>query len=234
MAVKKLKYIITGTGRCGTCFFARFLTSVGIPCGHEFVFGPSLDDVPKKLKRDQSKLSHVSKKDDEPSWVDESTIIADSSLLAAPYLDHRSLKGCKIIHLVRNPLSVISSFVLDGDYFEDCYAKHIWEHFIYTHLPDLTMKMSAMERAAIYYVEWNNMIENKTQNADRLLFRIDKDDMEVVTKFLNISPSVLTNSFSDKTCNTWRKRRYDITYKEIPLPARDRLLKMAESYGYCS
>ena len=33
-----LKYLVTGTGRCGTVYMARILTSIGIPCGHETIF----------------------------------------------------------------------------------------------------------------------------------------------------------------------------------------------------
>jgi hypothetical protein len=231
--VKKLKYIITGTGRCGTCFFAKFLTSVGVPCGHEYIFGPQLDDVPVKLKRERSKLSAVSQ-EGVPKWVDESTIIADSSLLAAPYLDHRMLKNCKIIHLARDPLLVISSFVLDGGYFVGYCPKDIWEYFIYTHVPELTAKMSAIERAVNYYIEWNKLIEEKAQGKERLFFRIDRDDLSKAMDFLEINPSLLPISFSDKTCNTWKKRSHDVTYEEIPQPARNQLREIAERYGYNS
>ena len=33
-----LKYIIASTGRSGTVYMARLLTSVGVPCGHESIF----------------------------------------------------------------------------------------------------------------------------------------------------------------------------------------------------
>ena len=34
----ELKIISTGTGRCGTAYMSKLLTSVGIPCGHESLF----------------------------------------------------------------------------------------------------------------------------------------------------------------------------------------------------
>ena len=34
----KLKYLVTGTGRSGTVYMARLLTSLGIPCSHEMIF----------------------------------------------------------------------------------------------------------------------------------------------------------------------------------------------------
>jgi hypothetical protein len=231
--VKKLEYIVTGTGRCGTVFLARFLTSIGIPCGHEFVFGPFTDDVPTKLKRENSKLSSVSKKNCS-DWVDEKIIVADSSFLSAPYLDHPALKRCKIIHLVRDPILVISSFILDGQYFINHHPKDIWEDFIYYHLPEFKRKMSAVERAARYYVEWNEMIKEKSKGLETLFFRIEKDDLSKILAFVKKDVSLLTSAFSDKSCNTWRKRSIDIAYKEIPEPAREPLLAMASDFGYVS
>jgi LPS sulfotransferase NodH len=34
----KLKFLVTGSGRSGTNYMSRFLTSVGIMCGHESIF----------------------------------------------------------------------------------------------------------------------------------------------------------------------------------------------------
>lgn len=76
--------IITGTGRCGTNYFARVLTEVGIPCTHEGYFtpeGPSPVAMPR----------------------------ADSSWLAAPYLG--SYPEAKLIMAVRSPQAVVRSLM---------------------------------------------------------------------------------------------------------------------------
>src|SRR6516165_7960197 len=40
----KLQYLVVGTGRSGTVYLARLLTSIKIPCGHERVFnGEDID-----------------------------------------------------------------------------------------------------------------------------------------------------------------------------------------------
>jgi hypothetical protein len=75
--------LITGTGRCGTQFMAEWLTRSGVPCGHEAVF---------------SYRGYTSQPD----------LVADSSWLAVPYL---GLVTCRIVHIVRNPLDVVRSFM---------------------------------------------------------------------------------------------------------------------------
>lgn len=74
------KFIITGTGRCGTKFTATLLSEVGIPCGHENYFNPK---YPKRYG-----------------------LVGDASWLAVPYLP--TYRGT-VIHQVRDPLGVISS-----------------------------------------------------------------------------------------------------------------------------
>ena len=90
---------MTGTGRCGTTYMARLLTSLGIMCGHEAIF--NYDGILKANLRLQGKLniktSHVSSHDiltDTPieSWHDPETAIAESSYLAAPFLKTKLLK----------------------------------------------------------------------------------------------------------------------------------------------
>ena len=38
-----IEYLIIGTGRSGTGFMAHLLTNFGIRCGHESIFGKSID-----------------------------------------------------------------------------------------------------------------------------------------------------------------------------------------------
>ena len=56
-----MRVLITGTGRCGTGWMARALTAAGAPCGHEAAF--------------------TARGHGDCDWV------AESSWLAAPYLD---------------------------------------------------------------------------------------------------------------------------------------------------
>lgn len=87
-----MKVLVTGTGRCGTGYAAKWLTSRGIVCGHENVFCP--------LSTDKLFWGHWS---------------ADASWLAVPWLtaQRKSLDLC--IHLVRDPRTCIPSLYSCGD-----------------------------------------------------------------------------------------------------------------------
>lgn len=100
-----LKYLITGTGRCGTGYMAQVFKSAGVPCGHEAVFsydGPG----------------------EHGDWQ------ADSSWLAAPFLP--GLEDTTIIHLVRDPRKIIESLVSVRVLSNDTpYSRFAFEHLPY-------------------------------------------------------------------------------------------------------
>ena len=119
-----LKYLVTGTGKCGTVFMARFLTSLGIPCGHESIFDwKGYKWAEKRLaNKERIELSNTSKSSYHPQavpgqrivqlekWIDINELEAESSYMAAPFLGRDILKDVTIIHIVRNPIKVVNSF----------------------------------------------------------------------------------------------------------------------------
>lgn len=80
------RFVVTGSGRCGTTWLARALTRVGIPTGHESVFNPWDSGWPDDLRA-------------EVSWV------------AACQMD-RVIEPVAL--LVRHPLAVVKSMVEIG------------------------------------------------------------------------------------------------------------------------
>lgn len=74
-----LKYVITGTGRCGTGWISKVLTQLGSACGHEAVFTP--DGV-----------------------IEQPKLEGDSSWLAVgwPF-------SVDVFHIIRHPMDTISS-----------------------------------------------------------------------------------------------------------------------------
>jgi hypothetical protein len=82
--MEPLKFIVVGTGRCGTRYIAELLTQAGIPCGHEWVYSPHARRNP-----------HIA-------------ILGDSSAQAAPFVP--DFPGF-VFHQVRHPLRVIGSFL---------------------------------------------------------------------------------------------------------------------------
>jgi hypothetical protein len=85
------RFVITGSGRCGTTWISRALTRAGIPCGHEAVFNPW-----------------------SPEWPDY--LQAESSWVAACELGRLDSLGVPVALLVRHPLAVVKSMVEIGVY----------------------------------------------------------------------------------------------------------------------
>lgn len=124
-----LAYLITGTGRCGTGWAAKVLTSAGLPCGHEEAV---------RLGDDGLRLARSGKR-------------AEASWLAVGHFDHPLLADAKAIHLVREPLACIRSLasVLYG-------RDSAWSRYALDRLgrddPD------PLSRACKHYVRWNALV----------------------------------------------------------------------------
>ncbi|WP_280564869.1 hypothetical protein [Chromohalobacter sp. 48-RD10] len=82
---KNIEFVITGCGRSGTTYVSELLQKAGIKCGHESVF-----EVTGPAKS-------------------ESQYRADSSWFCAPFLIDLP-QNVKVLHVVRNPAKVVSSF----------------------------------------------------------------------------------------------------------------------------
>ena len=81
------RYVIVGTGRCGTKFTARFLDNLGIGCSHESFYTPEGPMLRNKNRYYKAK--------------------ADASWLAVPFLPEGEKR---VLHQVRHPIAVVSSF----------------------------------------------------------------------------------------------------------------------------
>jgi hypothetical protein len=186
----KLSHLVCGTGRCGTVSMSEILTQLGLPCGHESVFTPegithALAVLAGQQPIENSRISNKSK---------TSHIVSDSSYMAAPFLGHPSLSNCKIIHVIRNPLEVINSFTFGFRYFSHSQPEALttdqvpgnrWQLFIYSHMPELRKEMNTFERAALYYLNWNKLIKEKSIGKPYYLHRIE-DDISGICKFLGV------------------------------------------------
>ena len=225
-----IKYIVTGTGRCGTMFMSRFLTSAGINCGHEVIFTNAGLETAKSNLQIYSGLE------------------AEASYMAAPYLSNPILKDAKIIHVVREPMKVINSFVVAYCYFLsgqlNCNRGAGWTYeyppgadpefkfmrFIYRHITELhNMRLTAVERAALYYIRWNEMIERGCAGRDFLFYPIESD-VTNLAKFIGADHR--KDLYDDVNTNKAEyKKRY--TLGSIPKgEIRTALLEIGQRYGY--
>ena len=160
----KLQYIVTGTGRSGTVYLANLLTKCGLPCGHESVFTPwGLDEALARLDgRSPIQVSAISLASCGDWFADASNLVADSSYMAAPFLGHAVLQDVQVLHIVRHPMDVINSFVIGLNYFQEWQPPDVWHQFMYTHVPELRLDYHPLDRAALYYVRWNQIIEERS------------------------------------------------------------------------
>ncbi len=232
-----LKYAVVGTGCCGTVAMARQLTRAGLPCTHEAIFGHDGYQMGLSRLSGEAPIQNSETSLREGNWLSETdTIVAESSYLAVPFLGHPALKSVTVIHLVRQPLSVISSFVLDLDYFCPKMSTRevsVWNRFIYEHLPDLRDHRSAITRAAKFYVDWNRMVEAITDDPSRNSFfhRIE-DDPTAVLDFLGVKDPQ-SNYIINRRSNSKGKRNFDFTPSDIDCPCvRAEFIDMSCRYGY--
>lgn len=206
-----IQYIVSGTGRCGTVYLAKLLTSLGIPCGHESIFDNNREELKEKILKSEIFFSHASLHMRTPSnsgytfrplpkWTSKE-IVADSSYMSAPYLGDPLIQNVAVIHLIRHPLKVITSFVKDGQFFKEKYPSNAWEDFIYSFLPNMKNYETQIDRTAYFYINWNKLIfENGKKHSRYFLHRIE-DDLNNLFEFLGKSnPSFFYN---DKKANSW-------------------------------
>lgn len=229
-----LKYLVTGTGRCGTVFMARFLTSVGLPCGHESFFDWCGIHIARKRLSGEHKpnLSHASTRNDgDPQasqWLSkDAELVAESSYLAAPYLKDEALTGVPVIHVVRHPVSVVNSFCNFIEYFAQADTTDSYQRSIYSHVPALKQEMPRFDRASLFYVEWNEMIER----ADPAFFHRIEDSKQGLADFLGVS---LEGAYAYNRANTyarWTDTPFDVTKIESD-EIRRRFIDIARRYGY--
>jgi hypothetical protein len=193
-----LEYIVTGTGRCGTLYMANLLTSCGITCSHEGIFtNKGLNKAFSIIKgEEQIKNSKVSETENMSN--DLENFVADSSYMSAPFLSH--FQKSKIIHVVRNPFKVVSSFINFGYFLNASPTEqeenpfHLdYEQFIYNHIHELSEEMNQIDRAFLYYVNWNEMIE---KNKIDLFYKIEEPENKV-KNFLN----KIDGDYDNKKCN---------------------------------
>lgn len=237
----KLKYLVVGTGRCGTVFTARLLTSLGISCGHESIFTNGgykhAFDILKGNKSPQlSIISQFNVLNDQriQKWIDISDIKAESSYLAVPFLNYPAVKNVSLIHIVRNPLYVVDSFVRDFRYFETSDIKKLcpWQKFIYYHLPELHQISNQLERACYYYVKWNQMIEASFHlNRQSMFARIE--DMPT-KQFFDFTYTLKTDTmYHNYLINTAKRSEHDLQLSDIPNgDIKNSFVAMMNRYGY--
>lgn len=185
--MKKLDYVVTATARSGTAYMARLLSQVGIPCGHETIFGlggKQVAEIRLKLLGEGTATSKSSGRDClrrhycehitlsqcsterrfgngtiTDHYVDPLTIVADSSFMSAPFLASPILSDVRIIHVVRNPIEVINSMVNLCHLFKARQnpEQNKFMEFVAQH-SNLAFTSNPYEVACCHWIDWNKKI----------------------------------------------------------------------------
>ena len=233
--------LVTGTGRCGTVFMARLLTSLGVMCGHEAVFdlaGP--EGARQRLDTESIKTSYVStvnalRNEELAGWFDPATVRAESSYMAAPFIDGELLRNVPVLHVVRQPMQVISSFCKDIGFFRDGDSLFApYRDFVLAHIGSDVMTLpTEIERTALFWMRWNRMIEDKAADRPYLRVKVEGAPDDALLDFLKVAPAAREQAWADTTTNSWKRRDGDLRIDDLPAGRlRDDVTALAERYGY--
>ena len=213
-APRKLDLILTCVGRTASGFYSKYLTSAGIPCGHEHIF--NIYGYENAVKR----LDKFPK------------LRADSSWQAAPHLDCDILKDAFVVHLIRHPKQNIESWMRQPT---ESVSVPYWEYAA-KHCPKTDNLEYTIDRYAHRYTAWNRMIEEACANRPSVQFDIARDPIELLEilkeqGFLDEIPNVklYNNREHNKHGRTPVRFHLDILHdKEV----REELEQISSDYGY--
>lgn len=202
-------FVVVGSGRSGTKYAAELFTRLGIPCGHEAVFG----------------------------WTPQTagTLAGDASFLAVPFLE--TFDGA-VYHQVRHPLAVLRS-IMATRFFEDPgpYAPHL--ALIERFLPGVRDIEGALRRAMFFIVQWNLLCEPRARlrwRVETLDPPTLREASLLAGHARSLEECVAALDDVPKDVNrleTVGLRRTRLGWKDIPpSPEKDDLLGLAARYGY--
>lgn len=148
---RTLKLVVTGTGRSGTGFASRWLTSIGIPSGHESFF-------------DHRGLDHAV----HMLAARDYHFVGECSWEAAPHLGSQPLRDALVVHQVRHPRKVIESCLRVPQEITPHYARYMEKH-----LPRIKLYRMTLDRSACRWVYWNRMIEDAIRDREHYFWRVE-------------------------------------------------------------
>lgn len=196
------RFILTGTGRCGTKWCATVLRLQGIHCGHEQVFTTSM--LPEMQQ---------------PMWRDYD---GDASLAAMPFLDSQRYRK---ITVIRHPLRTIESFLKAGPFLENSQPQELIDYL--RERTDIMESKTDVEAAAKYWLYWNTECLDRSDT----FLRIEWATPEYLTYLVGKEPrwepfpvnSINATSPDENLKVDWRK---------IPPKLRGYIKDIAHHIGY--
>jgi hypothetical protein len=180
-----MKLLMTGSTRSGQKFVSRSLRKAGVKVGWENCYRME-------------------------GFVGWKKYVGDVSCMAVPWLHEIRPDEVQVIHLVRSPIDVMNSMV-GKKWFGPQLGGHpgVWQAWLSRHCPEAFEPEDPLERAATWWLRWNERVE---PYADDLL------RVETWGKGRD-------NATHDSV-------RLHHTLDELPPALRDEVIAKAESYGY--
>lgn len=199
-------FVVTGTGRCGTGLCMIALKQMGVPAAHEEFF---------HLER------RAFGEDDRRAYLAYPT--NDVSLMAAPFLTQI---GLPIIHLVRNPVDTVNSFLNAGLVMRE---SNVVTDYI-NHFMPLEGETNA-DLWADYWVKWNRMC------AESATFTVQIEQLtsgDISDAFF--APIIGAPGFVQhwRAAGRFKNRRHDVTGDLVPADVAERLRRAGTEYGYAA
>lgn len=209
------RFVITGSGRCGTTWISRALTRAGVATGHEAVFNPW-----------------------SPEWPDY--LQGDSSWVAACELDRVDALGVPVALLVRHPLAVVKSLVEIGFFTWDMtnpYHEPLSEAF-----GEVYDWSAPQDRALEMWVQLNSAALTRAEMV--LRFELVTKDPELFARLLRWTGVELNSgglaryALQEPPCNRHEQSRertgqtYEPSWDEHDLDLAGRAQALARILGY--
>lgn len=210
-----MRFLISGTGRCGTGFCTRLFLSAGVNCSHEGIF--NLHGWENAYRQLLHMRSHPSQ-----GWQ------AEASWLAFPHLMRSELYNVTVIHLVREPIKVVESLIRMG--FFTLSPVLPYSSYVHHYLPYMEQLEDPVEKAVYMYLKINWFVEERAD----VFHRIEDEPTELLDKLgIDYQEKEL---FDNRTHNT--RTNYcdygeeEVDFDKLPTHLREEIMQMGERYGY--
>jgi hypothetical protein len=218
------RLLVTGCGRCGTEFMSVLLCRLGISSQHEGVFNPQ----PHKPHG----VAH---------WL-TTDYVAESSWLGAPEIGNLPPRF-SVLHLVRNPLDSIRSFVGIKFFSEEELTRNTYTQFAKRFCPAAFEPVHEVERALTFWVMWNREVIEEATRAKSLNYErqrielINPNELSVFLKNaldIDIAPEQIQTAITEVgTSINHRDRDGDIQWDAIPNGTiKQSAIELVNRYGF--
>lgn len=175
-----MKFLIVGTGRCGTTYCTEVLKAAGLNVSHQTLFTFEKLDAwksrpPTQVEKQEMERFKVDIPIYDPYW-EWGDLDGEASFMAVPYLERikNYVPDLKIIHIWRDEYLVVDSWLRSG-VFGDQMAE-IYPHFN-SLLTDPFHDRGPRERATNFYNTW---IRTANEHADTTLHIHDANPAQLI------------------------------------------------------